>query len=57
MRVWPFTDPPHPEITMVDWDDLTADQRCVLLRAVEEDYLSGVVPRRYPPADDRAGPD
>ena len=28
---------------MIDWDDLTADQRCVLLHAVEEDYLSAVL--------------
>lgn len=29
---------------MVDWDDPTADQRCVLLHAVEEDYLSRASP-------------
>lgn len=28
---------------MVNWDDLTSDQQCVLFHAVEGDYLSGVL--------------
>ena len=27
----------------MNWDDLTSDQQCVLLHAVEQDYLSGVL--------------
>jgi hypothetical protein len=33
----------YGESTMVDWDQLTPDQQCVLLHAVEGDYLSGVL--------------